>query len=130
MVKISKRVDYGMEFLKTLAESGEKWVALTGIARKKKIPPKLLSRLGPVLAGVGIVDSREGFGGGYRLKKKPEEISVYRLMEILEGKTGVVKCAGCARAAICDQKPAWKAVQIRLDRVLCEVTLADLMRQA
>ena len=65
--------------------------------------------------------------GGYFLKKKPREIPVAELVEILEGPVEVGRCLDCPIAKICGQKDFWGTVGDKVREAIEGKTLADLI---
>ncbi len=86
MITFSKRTDYGLIALSHLAyqEDGEATNAKT-IAQKYGIPPELLAKTMQLLAKKEIVESKNGPKGGYVLSRRPESISVFEVIQAIEG---------------------------------------------
>ena len=131
MLRLSRKVDYGLAFLSTLAERPGEWVALSAVAEKRRISPKFLSQLAVSLRGAGIIDSREGVGGGYKLKKQARQVRIKDVVEALEGNLALVDCLAhqerpCPIEGVCIQKPMWRKVQGQLDNALSKISLSDL----
>ncbi len=59
------------------------------IADSHGIPPRFLVQILLELKGAGIVTSTRGAAGGYRLAVNPEEISLFRVMNVIDGKQTV-----------------------------------------
>lgn len=131
MLRLSRKVDYGLAFLAVLAERPKKWVPLSEVARQRRISPKFLSQLVVGLREAGVVDSREGLHGGYRLAKAPAAIRIKEVVEALEGDTALVDCLlkPCPIEGFCYQKPMWTKVQSELNGLLSRISVADLARQ-
>ena len=98
------------------------------ISKERKMPYKYLSQIAPVLVDAGILGSKEGVGGGYYLKKKPESISVGEVLELLEGPMAPVACMrdGCQCEPHCVQKSMMKKVATSVREAMEGYTLADL----
>jgi Rrf2 family protein len=75
-----KRLDYGIILIESLKVSGGGFVDIKSIARERKIPEAYLEKIAQEFKRAGWLESRRGFGGGYRLVKNPEEISVSALI--------------------------------------------------
>jgi len=125
MFKISTKGDYGLLLLSTLAEKDKgEFVSL-----KEIIIP---------LKNAGIVESREGLRGGYRLTKKPHEINIMNILEILEGQFSPVRCCtseredgqnetcgSCQSEEVCNVKHLWRDASSLMTTFLRNKTLAD-----
>lgn len=128
MFDISKKTDYGLELMIALAKNyGRGPTSLRRIAKEKKLPFKFLEQVATPLREAGLIDAKEGRSGGYFLQKPPEEISVSRVVEILEGPVEVGACFSCPKAMVCGQKDVWVEVGDRVRETIEGKTLADLI---
>ncbi len=85
-MKFSIRVLYGLQALIELALNyGGGPVQIKDIAASQKIPIRFLEQILLVLKRGGLVSSARGKSGGYLLAKRPSEISVLGLVELLDG---------------------------------------------
>lgn len=134
-MKISTRGRYALRALVDLAEQGGgEYIPLKDIAERQELS---LKYLGPILlqaAKSGIVEAQHGKGGGYRLARAPENISVGDVLRVTEGDLAPVECLAqgakpCPRAAECRTLGMWKELY-RLQREFFDgVSLEALMRQ-
>lgn len=135
MFAVSTKGDYGLLFLAGLAEAGRDrpFVSLREIAQRKRLPVHYLAQLAAVLKRSGFVQSREGIRGGYRLEKDPKQIRVGDVVRALERSVSLVRClddAGgepCPIEDTCVLRPKWQTLETKLQRVMDEFTLADLI---
>lgn len=128
MFGISKKTDYGLELMISLAKKfGEGPVSLKTIAKEKKLPFKFLEQVVIPLREAGLIEAKEGRGGGYFLKKKPERISVAEVVEVLEGPVQVGACLGCPKAATCGPKEVWAEVGEKVREAIEGKMLGDLI---
>ena len=130
MFGLTKRTDYGLELMVVLAENyGQGPFSLRQVAKRKKLPFKYLEQVVIPLRESGLIEAKEGKGGGYFLKKSPKKISVAEVVEALEGPVEVGYCAGCPKAALCGQKDVWTEVGDKVRETIEEKTLADLIKK-
>lgn len=132
MLKISKKGDYGLLLLTALTGEGRgRAVSLSKLAREKKMPYKYLSQIAPLLVGAGILDSREGSGGGYFLKREAKRISVWEVLELLEGPLAPVACMrqGCRCENDCGQREMLTQMAEGLKEQMRKMTIADLAKK-
>lgn len=129
MFGLKKKTNYGLELMIFLAKRfGQGPVALKEIAQKKKLPYKFLEQIVVPLRKAGFLAAKEGKGGGYFLAKKPEEISLAEVVEVLEGPVEVGRCWVCPMARICGpQKDIWSKVGEKVRKTIEGKTLADLI---
>ena len=127
MFDLSKKSDYGLQFLGYLAKyHGQKPVSLRQVAKAKKLPLKFLEQIVIPLREAGLIKSKEGRAGGYLLAKKPGQISVAQAIEALEGPVPLGACMGCPQAGSCGQKQVWGEVGDQVQKVMANKTLEDL----
>lgn len=130
MFDLSKKTDYGMELMIALAQAfGKGPVSLRVIAKEKQLPLRFLEQIAGELRQSGLIESKEGKGGGYFLVDKPKSISVDQVVEVLDGPFGLGDCAGCPKAAVCGQKNVWQDVGEQVRTTIKQKTLADLIKK-
>lgn len=94
---------YGLKALVHLARFPAGQLALVAdIADANNIPKKFLDAILGDLRNAGIVQSRKGKGGGYRLALAPEEIKVGSIVRVLDGPLAPIPCASYTRYQACD----------------------------
>jgi Rrf2 family protein len=93
MLKLSKRVDYGLMSLMHLAQHPERdsWSARE-IAENYDIPLELLSKILQKLVQKGLLTSHAGIHGGYSLRRTPDRISAAEVIEAIEGPVSLTNC--------------------------------------
>jgi Rrf2 family protein len=86
-VKISVKVDYACRVMAELARlDGSGTLAqIEQLARTEAVPANFLAQILGKLRGHGLITSRRGNLGGYKLSRPPEEISLYDIMMATEG---------------------------------------------
>jgi Rrf2 family protein len=130
-VHIPAKVDYGMRALLTLVEKGEPATA-EELAEAQRLPPKFLGSILNDLRRSGIVASRRGSEGGYRLARPANEVTVADVMRSLDGPLAEVRGlrpeAASYDGAAEHLQDVWVAVRAGLRRVLDSVTLEDVVR--
>ena len=85
-MKISKKCRYGLRALIDLSvNSGSEHVVLGTNAERNGISPQYLEQVFASLRRAGIVKGIKGSQGGYRLNVDPEDLTVSRILEVLDG---------------------------------------------
>jgi Rrf2 family protein len=99
---------YAFKALTYLSEKfNEGPVLISEIAKKKKIPLKFLENILLELKKAGILDSKKGKGGGYFLKKSPEQVKVATVIRLINGPIAMLPCVSLyfyERCKNCDQR--------------------------
>lgn len=112
-----------------MAQSGPAYTSVRSIVSDLGIPRRLLAEVLKDLSRANLVEAVRGPGGGYRLTTSPEDLSLARVVEILEGP---VKVAECADGGRCDLSPSCTiqsgihVVAERIKSVLDTYSLAEL----
>ncbi|QHC29329.1 RrF2 family transcriptional regulator [Streptomyces sp. HF10] len=130
-MRISARADYAVRAVLELAvRQGNGPVKAEEIAAAQGIPHKFLEGILGDLRRAGIVDSRRGGGGGYRLAREAAAITVADVVRGVDGPIVSVRgerptgltYTGTAEPLL----PLWIALRAGVRRVLEGVTVADL----
>ena len=90
---LNQATEYAMRMLLLLAKQNSK--SLTGaasICEEELIPKRFLFKIVRDLTRVGMVKSTRGKNGGFKLARNPEEITLYKIIEAVEGPIVVSKC--------------------------------------
>ena len=129
MFGLTKKTDYGLELMIALAKNFRQGpISLKKIAKEKKLPYKFLGQLASILRLMGLIEAKEGKGGGYFLTRPPGKISVAEVAEALEGPVEVGYCSGCPKVRICGQKDVWAEVGDKVRETIEGKTLEDLIK--
>jgi len=92
MLKLSKKVDYGLILLSRLRQHPDV-ASAREMAARYQLPAPMVANILKQLAATGILDSRRGAQGGYELARDACEISLADIVNALEGPIHLVDCA-------------------------------------
>ena len=133
-MRISTKGRYGLRAMIDLAiHYSEGQITLSSIAERQEISESYLEQLLNTLKKAGLVSSTRGHQGGYILTKDPEEITIFSIVEVLEGTLAPVHCIDksrvleCKRKDICVTKGIWDKVRNSICSVLEAITLKELV---
>jgi len=131
-VKLSTRSRYGTRLILDLAEHyGKGFIQLHEIAKRQGISLKYLEQIIIPLRKAGYVKSTRGAGGGYKLAKAPEKISVGEIVTLLEGSDQLTECSTrpetCERSEECLTRSLWIETAASMYGKLNSVTLSDVL---
>lgn len=134
-MKISAKTEYACIAMLELASqygTGEP-VRIRRIAERHSVPPRFLVQILLQLKGAGLVASVRGAGGGYRLIKPPDDVSLGQVM-------GVVNSASQETVAATSASPdspavkvlvqTWQEVNAAQRQMLESISLAELIERA
>ncbi len=132
MIRLSRRTDYGFLAIQHLCSAPPgAYRSAREIAAQYRIPPALIAKLLQKLASKGLVASHHGIKGGYQIARSPSEITLWEIIEALEGPVRPRKCPHasleeCRGAGWCNGRHPVLAVQRKIAEVLNRTTLRDL----
>lgn len=90
-MKVSTRGRYGLRALVDMTiHSNNAPVSLVQVANRQKISLNYLEQVFGTLRKAGIVVSVKGAGGGYKLARDAESITVKEVLEALEGTFSII----------------------------------------
>jgi len=133
-MKLSTRTQYGLRALVYLAKKDKKICSLKEISEKEGIPFDYLEKIISRLIKNGFIESKKGISGGYLLAKRPKQINVGEVVNVLEGNMSLVSCMSginkisCSRERQCLTKSLWQKIQNAIVKTLEKITLADLLK--
>jgi Rrf2 family protein len=134
-MRISAKTEYACIAMLELASqygSGEP-VRIREIAERHGVPPRFLVQILLQLKGAGLVASVRGAAGGYRLLSSPAQISLGRIMEVIDGlldEESPKSAASPDSPAVKVLSHAWKEVSAAQFKMLDAISLADLLERA
>ena len=95
---------------------------------------KYLESFVGMLNKAGLLQSRRGKDGGYRMARRPEEYPVSEILKLTEGTLAPVSCMDgegcgpeCELLANCLTRPMWNRLDEIIDEYLSSVSIQDLL---
>ncbi len=131
-MRLSSLTDYAIVMLSAAARmAGRGPITATALAEETGVPLPTAQKLMGRLASAGLLDSSRGSGGGFRLARDADAISVADIIEAVEGPIAMTSCVeegrhDCGLEGACRVKPHWGAVNLAVKGALGGVTLASL----
>jgi Rrf2 family protein len=133
LLKISQRLEYAMRAMIELAlrRGSGQLVPAREIALAQQVPLRFLEQQLGALHKAGLVESFRGAGGGCRLAREPDEITVADIADAIEGQLFPMFCLEpsdhtCFQDSRCGLQGFWGDVARAIDGVLRDTTVADL----
>lgn len=134
MFTLSTKSDYGLLLLTLLAKKKKgQFVALSEITHESGLPRAFISRIASELHRGGLLESKEGASGGYKLLKNPKSVSIAQAIEILDGPWAPTKCTAdpklCAYEKLCPMADNWQMhLKKKMWDILKSYSLKDLIK--
>lgn len=132
MFSLSRKSDYGLLLLSLLTRKNRDFISISSLSKENQLPYAFFSRIASKLAQVGLLKSKEGAAGGYKLAKSPKNISLTSVIEILDGPWAPTKCTDknkeCAYEDICPVASSWQHhLKRKIWNLLNSYTLKDII---
>lgn len=129
MSLISRTAQYALRAMSLLA-ANEGRMTVKQLALAVGAPQPYLARIIMTLADTGMVDARRGPGGGLRLGREPETISVYDIVTCFDGASLFTECAlglpGCSESnQKCPVHSCWGEIREKIRIWWANTSLAD-----
>jgi Rrf2 family iron-sulfur cluster assembly transcriptional regulator len=107
-------------------------VSLAAIAERQDISQEYLEQLFAKLRRAGLVDSSRGPGGGYRLARTANLISMAEIISAADEPLRVTRCdgdavEGCVRGERCCAHDLWSSLGRQMMYFLSSITLDDVV---
>ncbi|MBN2627255.1 MAG: Rrf2 family transcriptional regulator [Spirochaetales bacterium] len=127
-MKLSTKSRYAARLMVRLAMcEGDEPLQLNEISKQEEISEKYLSQIVIPLRRKGLIDSVRGARGGYRLSRKPTEISLLDVVDAMENGIEIVHCLKndklCSRSSVCSTYMVWDDVSRAMEETLSRYTL-------
>jgi Rrf2 family protein len=132
MLRLSKRVEYGLIAMQHIAGRAGAVVSAKEISEQYSISFELLSKVLHRLSKAGCLVSLQGVQGGYILAQSAADISVANIINAVEGRQNIVECTneseGCTCQAKCTIKSPMEKLQAKIDNVFQSMTIAEMIQ--
>ena len=129
-LELSSEGRYALRALLYLARVDAR-VTADRISAEASIPRRLLARIMARLSRAGLVESSQGRGGGSRLARPPQEITLRDAVEAAEGPFDVTRCImqdrNCGEGAPCAMHEAWLEGQHAILGYLQDQTISEFV---
>lgn len=131
MLRISKLTDYATLLLTQMAAAPDAQHSAAGLAAAVRIEAPTAAKVLKTLAAAGLVLSRRGAAGGYRLARDPRRITVAEIVAAMEGPIGMTECVthegACGHEPHCGVRANWRKISKAVETALAGVSLADML---
>ncbi len=130
-MRLSTKGRYAVTAMIDLAlHQNERLVSLSEISEVQNISLSYLEQLFSKLRRYEIVEGVRGPGGGYRLAREADDISVADIINAVDEKLDATRCAGhenCQGGRKCLTHELWFELSQRIYGFLHDITLADVI---
>jgi Rrf2 family transcriptional regulator, nitric oxide-sensitive transcriptional repressor len=129
-MRLTSFTDFGLRALMRLAGDPARAFTTDEIAREFGISRNHLAKVIRELAAAGVVATQRGTGGGFRLARPAEEVTLGEIVRLLEARSALVECfrrdgGACVLTPGCRLKGRLDAAREAFLRELDGTTLAE-----
>ena len=117
---ITLETDYAIRIVDRLLKAGGRLDART-ISERSDVPQRFALKILHKLVSGGLVKSYKGANGGYEVACAPENISLYDIVELVEGTYRFSRCEGDGYRCSCELPCAYKKVFSNISEEVCKM---------
>jgi Rrf2 family protein len=137
-MKLSLRGEYALRAMLVLGLNyGPSVVRIQKISQEQNIPKRFLEQILNELKSAGLVQSRRGAAGGYRLARRPEEITLAAIVRHIEGALAPVSCVSerfykkcsCPDESRCAIRSVMKEIREAVVRIAEGISVQELCKR-
>jgi Rrf2 family protein len=128
---LSQTAQYALRAVYYLVSDGDdKWHLTKDVAEITKIPAPYLARIMSTLAKRGILQSRTGMGGGFKIGKEGLKNNLYDIVSQFDNLENITDCIfgfdTCCEGKYCILHESWFNLKNQLIEMLKLSTLQDI----
>lgn len=134
MNKLNRKLEYALMALKYMSQKipGE-LTSAKEVSENFATPFDATARVMQAMAQKGVLRAEQGAFGGYQITKDLGKITMFQLLEIIEGPTAMVKCLSttqhdpCGNHMKCNITSPVQLLQNKLNDFYSNITLKELL---
>jgi Rrf2 family protein len=125
-MKYSKATNYALHTMLFLtAFARDKPIGVQQLAERQGVSPTYLSKILTKLVKGGLIESASGAHGGYRLKRKKDDISFLDVIHAIEGTASLFECS-LDHSSECLIQQVMVGAEQKMEQHLMNQTLSEL----
>ena len=132
MIKLSKLTDYAVVVLGCLGQQNGKPVSASFVADQTGLPEPTVQKVLKMMASKKLITAIRGASGGYIIPLTLTCISIYDVVEAIEGPLQLAPCENdsdndCLLAKMYAPKNRWNVVNVAIKETLDKIRVSDLV---
>lgn len=125
-MRLTRHTDYALRVLMHLSATPDRLASIGEIAAAHRVSESHLMKVVQELGRSGFLTNVRGRGGGVKLARRPDEITVGDVVRLTEGDCGLLDCQGCALAPRCRLTGLLAAAKRAFYATLDACTIAEI----
>ncbi len=130
MLSLSQTSGYAILALACLDQVSEQYILAKDIAACTGIRLPYLSKILYALSQAGLVDSKRGYRGGFRLVRPADELSIAEIVDAIDGPDWCNACllgfASCSDERACPTHSFWSEERRRIRALMERITVREV----
>ena len=131
---LRQNTDYALRMMGNLARNnGENTISVRVLAQEEGVSYQYACKILQKLHEANLVESTMGPKGGYKLSRKPDQITMLDVVRAMQGRVAVNECTidtgYCPRQKTCPVNGRLCTLQRVLDTYMKDVTLEDIQKR-
>ncbi len=132
MIKITKQIDYALQFLTALhTRGGSEPLSVKEFSKESTISFLFLQKIAKLLREADLITAKKGSNGGYILSRPLSEMTIKDVIEAVEGPYGISTCTTkgkrCDQTHRCTLKKGIEKMHEHMTRELERMSVADIV---
>ena len=139
-MKITAHEEYGLRMILRMAKlqaQEDRLVSLNEIAELEGISPENTAAVLSKLRDADLIESVRGKFGGYKLKRTPDQITLYQIVNGISKDTFDINFCDthsgnqdtCVHSTDCSVRSVWSSISSMVNNFLDSITLEKLMQK-
>ncbi len=130
---LTKNTDYAVRALLALGACEKSYISSRDISQQHDIPYQYLRKILQKLISAGYVESKEGGGGGFKIKIVPGKIRILDIIEVFQGQVELSECMFrkriCKNRAKCVLRKNIKRIEEGVIGEFSRITIGSLLKE-
>jgi len=134
MLKLTKKVDYGLMAMKHLAEHAHQGAcSAKDVADCYGIPQEALAKILQRLVKARLLQSQHGTNGGYTLAREAGTITAFEVIRAIDGPLFITSCVTvrgeCDQSDRCNIREPLRRVNRSIEELLRRITILEMKEE-
>jgi FeS assembly SUF system regulator len=130
MLRVTKMTDYASMLLACLAQHPGRVHSASELAELSRLELPTVSKVLKPLSRAGLIEAFRGSQGGYRLARPASAITLFDVVEAIEGRLEMTECSGehslCELEHHCGIQGHWQKINDVIGNALKSASIAEM----